>query len=223
MGDAVMEPTEDERVLAALAHASIVANAVNLAGMIATSLIWTMQRERSPYVRAHALQALVYQGVVLLVMIVLVLFWGVCLALSLLPVALRPDLYRNSLPNYAFWLGLLGLLTPIGFGIVATLYGLFGAYQSYHGRPFRYPVIGRLVRRDFTPVASAPSAAHASAEVSSAASVEPPVAAPDPPIVTPPPQEEPTAVEATPQPPPEASAPPTPKRRARRPSPDEDA
>src|SRR5215210_4624103 len=98
-----MQPTEDERILAALAHASIVANVVNLAGMIATSLIWTIQRERSPYVRAHALQALVYQGVVLLVMIVLVLFWGICLALSLLPVALRPDLYRNSLPNYAFW------------------------------------------------------------------------------------------------------------------------
>jgi len=42
-----MQPTEDERVLAALAHASIVANVANLAGMIATALIWTMQRERS--------------------------------------------------------------------------------------------------------------------------------------------------------------------------------
>ena len=51
-----MQPSEDERVLAALSHASVVANVVNLAGMIATALIWTMHRDRSPYVRAHALQ-----------------------------------------------------------------------------------------------------------------------------------------------------------------------
>ena len=62
-----MQPTEDERVLAALSHASIVANIFNLAGMIATALIWTMQRERSRYVRAHALQSLVYQGMVLMI------------------------------------------------------------------------------------------------------------------------------------------------------------
>ena len=91
-----MQPTEDERLLAALSHASIVANVANLAGMIATGLIWTMQRERSRYVRAHALQALVYQGAVLLLSIMLVIFWSVCLGLSLLPAALRPDLYRAS-------------------------------------------------------------------------------------------------------------------------------
>ena len=90
-----MQPSEDERVLAALSHASIVANAVNLAGMIATSLIWTMHRDLSPYVRAHALHALVYQGAVLLIMLFLALFGGLCLALSLLPAILRPDLYRG--------------------------------------------------------------------------------------------------------------------------------
>src|SRR4051812_32294672 len=91
-----MQPSEDERVLAALSHASIVANIINLAGMIATSLIWTMHRERSPYVRAHALQALVYQGVVLLITLFLGLFGGLFLALSLLPVLLWPNLYRSG-------------------------------------------------------------------------------------------------------------------------------
>ena len=140
-----MQPSEDERVLAALSHASVVANVVNLAGMIATSLIWTMHRDRSPYVRAHALQALVYQGAVLLIMLFLGLFGGLCLALSLLPVMLRPDLYRGSPPSYSVWIGVLALLALIGFGVLATLYGLFGAYQVYRGRPFRYPLIGRLV------------------------------------------------------------------------------
>jgi hypothetical protein len=149
-------------------------------------------------------------------MIVLMLAWGVCLALSLLPVALRPDLFRNSLPNYTLWLGLLGLLVPIGFGIVATLYGLFGAYQAYHGRPFRYPVVGRLVRRDLTPPASTPAAAP-SVEPPAPASGEPQAAAPEVPAA-PASQDDPTAEEAPPAGPPPAS-----KRRTRRLPSEEDA
>jgi uncharacterized Tic20 family protein len=160
-----MQPSEDERVLAALSHASVVANAVNLAGMIATSLIWTMNRERSQYVRAHALQALVYQGAVLLVMLFLALFGGLCLALSLLPAMLRPDLYRGSPPSYSVWIGVLALLALIGFGVLSTLYGLYGAYQAYRGRPFRYLLIGRLVRPLLnpapTPISPAPTTVHA--------------------------------------------------------------
>ena len=132
--------SEDERVLAALSHASVVANVFNLAGMIATALIWTMHRDRSPYVRAHALQALVYQGAVLLITLFLALFGGLCLALSLLPAMLRPDLYRGSPPSYSVWIGVLALLALIGFGVLATLYGLYAAYQVYRGRSFRYPL-----------------------------------------------------------------------------------
>jgi uncharacterized Tic20 family protein len=199
-----MQPTEDERVLAALSHASIVANVVNLAGMIATALIWTMQRDRSPYVRAHALQALVYQGAVLLIAIFLALFGGMCLTLSLLPVMLRPDLYRGSPPTYSIWLGIFSLLALIGFGVAATIYGLFGAYQVYRGRPFRYLVIGRLalpvpvVAPDITPA---------------------PEAAPAQPV-------EPGPAPAAAQPldePPAGAAPSPPKRPSRRTPPDKDA
>jgi uncharacterized Tic20 family protein len=194
-----MQPSEDERVLAALSHASIVANVVNLAGMIATSLIWTMQRDRSPYVRAHALQALVYQGAVLLISLFLALFGGLCLALSLLPVMLRPDLYRGSPPSYSVWIGVLALLGLVGFGALATVYGLYGAYQVYRGRPFRYPLIGRLARP--AAVAEAP---------------------PAPPIVDIAPPDAAPATEQPPEPPADAS-PTSPKRRGRRPPADGDA
>jgi uncharacterized Tic20 family protein len=201
-----MQPSEDERVLAALSHASVVANAVNLAGMIATSLIWTMHRERSPYVRAHALQALVYQGAVLLIMLFLALFGGLCLGLSLLPAMLRPDLYRGSLPSYSVWIGVLVLLALIGSGVLATLYGLFGAYQVYRGRPFRYLLIGRLVRPLLMPAPAASPIASAPAEPAAAEPV--PVA--EPAVAAPP--EAPTSV-----------VPPTmPKRRSRRPAGDGD-
>ena len=178
-----MQPTEDERVLAALSHASIVANIVNLVGMIATALIWTMQRDRSRFVRAHALQSLVYQGAVLLIGVFLVLAWGLCLVLSLLPVFLKPELYQFSSPPRSFWFALFGLIVPIGFGILATIYGLYGAYQVYRGRPFRYPIVGRLVRRELAQPSTAPAtagvpAAAAPAPTAPAGIYEAPPAAP---------------------------------------------
>jgi uncharacterized Tic20 family protein len=175
-----MQPTEDERVLAALSHASIVANIVNLAGMIATALIWTMQRERSRFVRAHALQSLIYQGAVLLISVFMLLAWGLCMVLSLLPVFLKPELYQVSSPPRSFWFALFGLSVPIGFGILATIYGLYGAYQVYRGRPFRYPIVGRLVRRELA---------------------QPPAAAPEPPV------EPPTGIYEAPPPTPGGASP----------------
>jgi len=213
-----MQPTEDERVLAALSHASIVANVVNLAGMIATALIWTMQRDRSPYVRAHSLQALVYQGAVLLISIFLALFWVLCLVLSLLPVILRPDLYRTSPPSYSVWIGVFGAITLVGFGVAATVYGLYGAYQVYRGRPFHYPLVGRLVR--FAPAAPpAVSSAALPAAPEQATEVTPivPVTKAVPPqpaaaTITEPPKDSPSS----------SAAAPTPKRRGRRPPPEDE-
>jgi uncharacterized Tic20 family protein len=179
-----MQPSEDERILAALAHASIIANIVNLAGMFAAGLIWATQRERSDYVRRHALQSLLYQGTALLIMIFLLIFWGICLGLSLLPVAVRPDLYRSSPPN-SFWIALLGLVLPVGFGVLATLYGLYGAYQAYQGRPFRYPLVGRVARRaaGAPRPADAPAAAPAPPAEKPATATEPAAPAPDEPAL----------------------------------------
>lgn len=152
-----MQPTEDERVLAALSHASILMNFINLAGVIATALIWTQQREKSRYASAHALQSLVYQGAVLLISLFLLLTWGLCMGLALLPAVLRPELFRSSPPD-AVWLALISLIVPIGFIGLATLYGLYGALQVYRGRPFLYPLAGRLVRHTLIPVVALPSA-----------------------------------------------------------------
>jgi uncharacterized Tic20 family protein len=189
-----MQPSEDDRIIAALAHASIIANVVNLAGMIATALIWSSQRERSEYVRQHALQSLLYQGMVLLILIILMIFWGLCLGLSLLA-AVRPDLYRNSPPN-SFWIALLGLMLPLGFGILATLYGLYGAYQVYRGRPFSYPIAGRFMRRGIQSGAGPrPNPSPPSSElVVPAPAAEPATTARDE-SVAPPPETEPEAAD----------------------------
>jgi uncharacterized Tic20 family protein len=145
-----MQPSNDERTLAGLAHASIVLNTTGLIGVLAAGVIWATQRERSAFVRAHALQALLYQVVVLVLSLVLVLSWAMCVSLSLLPAALRPELYEGSLPG-PFWLALSGMILPVVFGILAVVYALVGAVQVFRGRPFRYPLIGRLVAADLQP------------------------------------------------------------------------
>ena len=64
-------PTQDERILAALAHGSIL---LPLWGLIGAVIIWVTQREKSRFIRFQALQATVYQ-------IVLILSWfagGAC-------------------------------------------------------------------------------------------------------------------------------------------------
>ncbi|MBO9340586.1 MAG: DUF4870 domain-containing protein [Roseiflexus sp.] len=141
-------PDEDERLTAAMAHASIVANVAGLTGLILAVLLWATQRRRSRFVRAHIVQALVYQIGTLLGVIALMLLWSGCLLLSLLPAALRPDLYRDGTLPDTFWIALFGLILPIGYGFAATLYAIYGAYQVYRGNRFAYPLAGRLVQRD---------------------------------------------------------------------------
>jgi hypothetical protein len=137
--------THDERVLAALAHVGIVANSFNLLGVIGSALIWMTQRRRSPYVAAHALQALAFQVVVVLLGILLLLVWGGCLVVAFLPAVLRPSLYQSDLP-LAFWLAFgIGLLLLLALVLVVVIYGLMGAAAAWRGEPFRYAVVGSLL------------------------------------------------------------------------------
>lgn len=200
-----MQSSSDERTLAALAHASIVTNGLSLIGLIGAAMIWATQRERSAYVRGHAIQALVFQGMVFVIALVLLLSWGLCVALSLLPIALRPELYpAGNLPG-PFWLALSGMILPILFGLAASLYGLFGAFQVYRGKPFFYPIVGRLAYEDLQPGVAVAMPAETPGTAVTAVAVTPSPAPVATPSETPAPPPLPAAV--VPVLPPDASAP----------------
>ena len=147
-----MQPSHEERTFAALTHASILANITGLLGLIATGMIWATQRQRSHYIATHAIQALWYQAGVVLGMLVLLFSWGGCMALALLPMALRPELYNDgSLPG-PFWLALSTVLIPLIFGLLTTIYALFGAIQAYRGHAFHYPFMRRMAEREANPI-----------------------------------------------------------------------
>ncbi len=145
MYDETPPATHEERVLAALAHVGIVANSFNLLGIIGSALIWMTQRQRSSYVAAHALQALAFQVIAVLLGILLLLVWGGCLVVAFLPAVLRPTLYQSDLP-LAFWLALgIGMLLLLLLVVVVFIYGLMGAAAAWRGKPFRYAVVGSLL------------------------------------------------------------------------------
>lgn len=160
----------------------MIANAAGLTGLVLTVILWATQRRRSRFVRAHIVQALVYQAGTLLGVVLLMLLWSGCLLLSLLPAALRPDLYRDGTLPDTFWVALFGLILPIGYGVAATLYALYGAYQVYRGARFAYPLAGRLVARDLE---ESQSGASASATPPSERQTGTPASAPSLPGATP--------------------------------------
>lgn len=141
-------PTANERTWAALAHASVLLTfalgvstgglAVVVAALVPLG-IWLAFRDRSRFVAFHAMQATVFQlaslvvwigllaaGLVILIpaWIVTALLLVVLVGLLLLPVAL------------VLTLALAIALMALPFA--SLFYGLYGAFEVYGGRAFRY-------------------------------------------------------------------------------------
>jgi uncharacterized Tic20 family protein len=133
---------QDERVMAAVAHATIVFSAVGLIGPL---IIWGTQREKSEYLAFQALQAAVYQFILLLGGLVagalyMCSFFSVPVtALLLAPFDERAALCLPFLP-FSCILGILFLVLLAWLAYVG--YGLYGALSVLQGRDFRYVFLG---------------------------------------------------------------------------------
>ena len=137
--------TQDERLWAALAHASVLLSLVTggLGGIGAALVIWVAQRGKSAYVAAQALQAAVYQVVTFIVTMVAWACWGVTwMGLLLPPLILNPEAYEQTPPS-GLWVGLILMAVPLVIHGVVVLYGLWGAARCLGGRRFSYALIGR--------------------------------------------------------------------------------
>lgn len=146
-------PTQDERIMAALAHATII---MPFMGVIAPIVIWATQKEKSHYVGFQALQALVYQLTMILASFLgmacyMCSFFGMFAGVLFVPGTGSPT---EELSGPAAGLMLVSMFVPFivfGFimagGIVFVVYGLAGAVQVLRGRQFRYAIIGGRLER----------------------------------------------------------------------------
>jgi uncharacterized Tic20 family protein len=144
-----MTVSRDERMMAGLAHGSVLLGLVTngVGGIGAALLIWLTQRGKSAYVAAQALQALVYQLVTLLLTMVFWCCWGGLWMLMIIPpIIANPSAYDNAAPP-GMWVGLTLMIFPLGLMALTTLYGVWGAVRSMSGHDFRYAVIGNWLER----------------------------------------------------------------------------
>jgi uncharacterized Tic20 family protein len=128
--------SSDERTWAALAHASTLINmATGMGGLIAAAVIWLTQKEKSAWVAFHGLQSLVFQAAVYLtVSLVIGVVWLAGFALSFITFGIGA-IVTVPVMIVVMFLG-IALMT------CGLVYSLYGAYQVYEGREFRYIWIG---------------------------------------------------------------------------------
>jgi len=140
-------PTQDERVMAALAHGSIF---LSFWGLIAAIVIWMTQREKSRYVRFQALQATAYHFVYIalsipLGMIVAIVMFGIFAAFPFMLGDLQALETADPFTAMGWFnlpfLGMMCIAWPLWLAYVA--YGVVGAIQCLRGNDFRYVLIGR--------------------------------------------------------------------------------
>jgi uncharacterized Tic20 family protein len=136
-------PVQDERIMAAVSHASIIAGGF---GIVAAAVIWLMQREKSSYVSLQSLQALAYQFIGMLVTLILWACWGCFYGLSLIPMMKNPQEYEDA-PPPIFWISLASTAIPLVIMGLWWLYGLYGGLRTLQGRDFHYSILGSMVER----------------------------------------------------------------------------
>lgn len=136
---------QDERVLAGLAHASILLGPFTsgIGGIIAALVIWLIEREKSAYAASQALQALLYQALAFFVTGLAWCCWGILWMVMLLPpLFANPEAYETT-PPAGLWLGLILMVVPIGLWGLTMLYGLWGAARCLGGHDFKYAILGK--------------------------------------------------------------------------------
>jgi uncharacterized Tic20 family protein len=137
--------TKEERTNAALAHGGIVLGIFSrgLLGILVAMLIWFTQRKTSRYVARQALQAAFYQLLGIGVAIAMWLGWALVFAGSIVFPLLIDAQHPEPMMPFTM-IPALGLMAvPFIVMIGWTIYGIYAAWQVWHGHDFSYPVIGK--------------------------------------------------------------------------------
>ncbi|GAB4481295.1 MAG: hypothetical protein Kow00124_28900 [Anaerolineae bacterium] len=140
-------PDQDERLMAAIAHAGFVTGV----GPIFSLLVLLLRGKDSQYIRVQAAQALAADLIIYLFAVVLGIGWT---AIAIL-VAFIPTLSGSE---EAFAISAIALTCVMMAVLLAYLVlRLVAAVRTYRGEDYRYPLIGepvaRIVRQQQPPAA----------------------------------------------------------------------
>jgi uncharacterized Tic20 family protein len=135
-------PSREEYLMAAIAHASVV---IFGPGVLVGVVIWLTQKEKAAFASGQALQAAVFQLLGMIFIMALWVIWSIFYALTFIPLVQNPEQYENA-PPPLFWIGMASMVIPLIGMLAWVLYGLWGAVKTFRGHDFRYVLIGNLLR-----------------------------------------------------------------------------
>jgi uncharacterized Tic20 family protein len=130
-------PSDDERILAAVSHGSFIFGF----GIIVPLIIWLLQREQSAYVRFQALQAALWQ----LLLVAIGGAIGVCAFPFVCASGALADA-GNGGPVFCFPCSTCGIGT---LTLLAMALSLYATVKTFLGHDFRYPLLGNWLRRNY--------------------------------------------------------------------------
>lgn len=137
-------PTSDEKVMAAIAHASVI---FAFFGPVVPSLIWAYQRNKSKYVRFHALQAMGYQALTFWAWFIgmfFAIFGGILISIIIAAILNGES---SDIPAFPLILQPIIMLSIFGLWGLFFLIGIIGAVFCMINRDFNYPFIGHWLKR----------------------------------------------------------------------------
>jgi uncharacterized Tic20 family protein len=132
--------SSDEKLMSLLSHLSIIIPNI---GVIAPIIIWVTQKDKSKFLRFNAIQAIFFQ-LLFFVLVILSVFTGVILMLvSTFILTKSPD----AAPGALFWVSMVIVYLYFPLYIIFVVYAAVAAVSSFKGRIFRYLIIGRIIER----------------------------------------------------------------------------
>jgi len=130
----------EEKLMSLLSHLSILIPNI---GILAPIIIWINQKDKSKFVKFNALQAIFFQ-LVFLVIMMLSMFVGIILMLISLPfMTSAPD----AEPGTLFFVSMIFMFLYFPFWFVFAIYAVVASVKSFKGKVFRYAIIGKIIEK----------------------------------------------------------------------------
>ena len=135
--------TSEERLMAMLSHLSLL-----FGGIVLPIIFWATQKDKSRFIRYHALQSIFFQIAYIVILVILIvalsllaIFFGVGLGIFTATASSDPD---------AFPLLLVLFIILFYAAVIISAFGLMGysiylAVKSYLGSYIKVPIIGIII------------------------------------------------------------------------------
>lgn len=133
----------EEQVVAAVLHAS---SLLGFIAIIASAAVWSNQRIRSRFLAIQARQAMLFQIVTAIgLLITFILFMAGFYTALFSGLIARTGVSEPELTSALILAAVVGGTTLVFFLILLPLTGVWAAIRILRGHNFRYPLLGRLV------------------------------------------------------------------------------